>query len=190
MWHIYIFTCIGQFWSLPVNSTRTGCLPLLNWKGDQIPTREQILDTLCTLIILKLSGHAGRWCLVCQTCRFLAWPPLGWVQACFRCHWFISISAHSWVNGGILREFSLLSRRLQRQRAATTRSRAHVWNATITSRLVLCRKVGKVWKHRAASNNDQVLNHVKWTLLNVSDLGTGYLVGTEKMFQQQPGMSG
>jgi hypothetical protein len=77
----------------------------------------------------------------------------------FRCHWFISISAHSWVNGGILREFSLLSRRLQRQRAATTRSRAHVWNATITSRLVLCRKVGMV------GNTEQLQITIKFSIM-------------------------
>ena len=86
-------------------------------------------------------------------------------------------------------EGNLLSRRLQRQRTTTAGSRAHVWNATITSRLVLRRKVGKIGTRRAASN-DEVLSRAKWTLLNVSDLGTGYLVGTEKMFHQQPGMSG
>lgn len=46
-----------------------------------------------------------RWCLVCQTCRFLAWPPLGWVQApststrshhpfqgtCLECHHYLQV---------------------------------------------------------------------------------------------------
>ena len=162
----------------------------MNWKGDQIPTREQILDILCTVDHLKVKRPCWQMVPGMPNMQIPGVATAGMGPGLFRCHWFISISAQSWVNGGILREFSLLSRRLQRQRAATTRSRAHVWNATITSRLVLCRKAGKVGNTEQLQITIKVLNHVKWTLLNVSDLGTGYLVGTEKMFQQQPGMSG